>query len=214
MYNYSISVLEIGLLLISLLDVIKYPCRDRCLRLLKCSLMFFRSHSLNSKYAYEIVRFLVHQICSLSIKSAHEEFYGLFVNTIGHKGSVNPCDLVMEHHVKKIKFNVKHMNSGANEDYIEKRASANGVLSEIGSNIDIQLEVVDRYQSNHHVTSVGDLQEVISILIEKKLFDKQAGRSHSAFKNFPDSLWTNIDLPKMKEWLIMKIEEYAFELGN
>ncbi len=103
-FNYSISLLESGLLFTSLLDLVHYPQRDRGLRLFKFALMFFRSHSTHSKYAYEIVRFLMHQMCTLSLKSAHEEFYGLFANCQGTHGRNIPCDLLMEHYVKKIKW--------------------------------------------------------------------------------------------------------------
>lgn len=146
-YNYGVSLLEIGLLFTSLLDVIHFPHRDRGLRLMKMSLMFFRSHSTHSKYAYEIVRFLMHQYCTLSAKRAHEEFFGLFVNTTDRVGGNIPCDLLMEHHVRNIKWNVKHMNSGANEEFIKQRCAANGPLSEIGCNFDVEVNTLSITQS-------------------------------------------------------------------
>lgn len=94
--NYGHRVLELGLLFKDLLDMIKYPDRDRGLRLLKVAMLFFRSSSRLSKYAYEIVRLLVHQQCALSVQASHEEFYGLFVNTAGKINSHIPADERME----------------------------------------------------------------------------------------------------------------------
>ena len=105
--NYGHIVLELGLLFKDLLDVIHLPDRDRCLRLLKLAMIFFKANKNLSKYAHEILRFLVHQTCTLSETEAHEVFYGLFVNTRGKKDSHIPADLQVEHLVRTTK---KHIN--------------------------------------------------------------------------------------------------------
>lgn len=213
-YNFSVCIMESGLLLQAMLDVTHHPHRERHIRLFKFALMFFRAHSLYSKYAYEIVRFLVHQLCTLSEKTAHEEYYGMFVNSKGTVGNCIPCDLAMEHTVKKIKWNVKHMNSGVNDSYIEQRSSANSVLMDIGDNFDSQVMCVARCQSHSHITATGDMQEVVEVLSTKQLLNKIGKREHSKFANISSSTWNKIDLLKMKRWLTDKVEEYSFELGN
>jgi hypothetical protein len=120
----------------------------------------------------------------------------------------------MEHNVRSIKWNVKHMNSGVNDLHIKQRAAANGILGDIGDNYDTCVQSVQRYQSHSHITAIGDMQEVIESMLDYKVFSKVELRSHSSFPAFPASLWQNIDMNKMHHWLADKIEEYAYELGN
>lgn len=60
-YNYGCQLLEVGLLFKDLLDLTHMPERKRGLRLLKVAMLYFKSHNNLSKYAYEIMRFLVYQ---------------------------------------------------------------------------------------------------------------------------------------------------------
>ena len=83
-HNYARRLLELGLQFKDLLDATKLPERKRHISLLKQTMLFFKSHRNKSKYAFEILRLLVHQICILTEKAASEEFYGMFVNTNGH----------------------------------------------------------------------------------------------------------------------------------
>lgn len=73
-YNYGCQLLEVGLLFKDLLDLTHMPERKRGLRLLKIAMLYFKSHNNLSKYAYEIMRFLVYQECLLSEKAANEMF--------------------------------------------------------------------------------------------------------------------------------------------
>ena len=86
--HYGRRVLELGLLYKDLLDATKLPERSRHISLFKLTMLLFKSHRNLSKYASEILRVLVHQICILSEKAAAEEFYALFVNT--NQGSHTP----------------------------------------------------------------------------------------------------------------------------
>jgi hypothetical protein len=120
----------------------------------------------------------------------------------------------MEHHVRNIKWNVKHMNSGANENYIQQRSTANGALADIAINFDSQVHTVDRYENHSHITAIGDIQELITVLEPQNLLQKIDGRTLYRISTMPKSLWDRIDNVKMNKWLSDKIEEYAFELGN
>lgn len=90
--NYGRRVLELGLLYKDLLDATKLPERSRHISLFKLAMLLFKSHRNLSKYAYEILRLLVHQICILLENAANEEFYALFVNTNGHFDGHIPAD--------------------------------------------------------------------------------------------------------------------------
>ncbi|CAC5403385.1 unnamed protein product [Mytilus coruscus] len=122
--NYGHLCLELGLQFKAILDLCKLPDRDRGLRLLKVCMIHFKANNNLSKYAYEILRLLVHQLCILSEQEAHEEFYGLFVNTKGKMDSHIPCDLQMEYIVKSVKRNIKHMFSNKTGKNITTRTSA------------------------------------------------------------------------------------------
>ena len=184
--NYSSNIVQMGLLLVSLLDVIKVPDRDRCLRLMKLALLYFRGHNTRSKYSYEIVRLLVHQYYTLSCRRAHEEFYGLSVNTHGNDDSHIPCDLQMEYVVKEIKWNIKHMGSGQNEEAIQRRTADSG-LNDISKNYDDAAAVIRRYQSHGHVTDIGDKLEMLACVSAIKPFETTSGRCHRSFRNIKRS---------------------------
>ena len=92
-FNYAKLVLNLGLLFKELLDVCKIPDRKRMIRLMKQCLVVFKSKSNNSKYAVEVMRFLMQQTCVLSEKKAFHSFYSMFVNTKGKLDSYIPSDL-------------------------------------------------------------------------------------------------------------------------
>jgi hypothetical protein len=101
-YNHSRRVLNFGMLIKALLYLCKTPDRHTMLSLLKLFLPMLYHQSRSSKYAQEIIRFLVHQH-SLSLRKANETFYKLFVNFAGKYDSHIPADLAMEHIVKRQK---------------------------------------------------------------------------------------------------------------
>ncbi len=135
-YKYGQMVLSLGLLYKDWLDVCKIPDRDRGLRLLKVTAAVFKANNWQSKYAYECVRLLVHQISTLSLQEAHAEFYGLFVNTRGKINTHIPVDERMEWEVKEIKKHVKHMYSNKTEGNVFKRSRALSTIHEIGEKFD------------------------------------------------------------------------------
>ena len=119
--NYALQILELGLAFKNFLDSIKVPNRARMLRTLKIMMVLLKAHKWQSKYADEILRFLVHQLAILSEHDAHMMFYSLFVNTKGRIDSNIPCDLQMEYLVRVCKKHIKHMHSNKTEENIGKR---------------------------------------------------------------------------------------------
>lgn len=71
---------------------VKIPHRERMLALLKYLMCILKGHNCKSKYALEILRFLCRQ-ASMDLKSEHEIFYGLFVNSSGKSDSSIAADL-------------------------------------------------------------------------------------------------------------------------
>jgi len=148
-YNYSKLLMQLGLLFISIDDLMKSPDRKRALGLLKYTMVYFRAHSTHSKYAAEILRLLVHQQCILSVREAYQEFYGLFVNTKGKIDSYIPCDLQMEYLVCKTKKQIKHMFSGQTEHNLDVRSKSIGSIADIAYNFDNAANVILRAKKTH-----------------------------------------------------------------
>lgn len=109
--NYGLRILELGLAFKALQSNVKIPNRDRFLPLMKYFMCILKGHNNNSKYAFKILRFIVHQQCTMDEKTAHQSFYGLFVNNKGEFVSSIPADLQMEHIVRLIKGHLKAVHS-------------------------------------------------------------------------------------------------------
>ncbi|CAC5410861.1 RANBP17 [Mytilus coruscus] len=101
--NYGNQILQLGLLFKDLIDMIHMPERVRGIRLLKLAMMYFKVYNNLSKYALEILRLPLHQLCTLSEKGSNEEFYSMFVNTGGKFDTHIPADRRMEYLVKEVK---------------------------------------------------------------------------------------------------------------
>lgn len=209
---YSTNLIELGLILKQMFNIIHYPDRNEGLRLLKLSMLFFKSYSVHSKYAYEIMRLLVHQQITLSEKQAQEEFYGLFVQT--ENNCIIPADLQMEYVVKKIKRSIRSMFSGQTLENIQRRSESIFPLSVIGNNFDYMTGVIKRYKTHKHIVSIGDEQEVLQLLHANKPFEQIYGRLHNQFKNIQPSVIRKLNKAKYKKWIKEKIVELAYEIGN
>ncbi|CAG2220286.1 unnamed protein product [Mytilus edulis] len=155
--NYGHLCLELGLQFKAILDLCKLPDRERGLRLLKVCMIHFKANNNLSKYAYEILRLLVHQLCILSEQEAHEEFYGLFVNTKGKIDSHIPCDLQMEYIVKSVKRNIKHMFSNKTDKNITTRTSALPAIKDIAENFDKTSGVIIRCTCGRRATHLKSI---------------------------------------------------------
>ena len=95
--NYASQVLEQGLVFKNFLEPIKVPNRARMIHTLKVMIVLFKAYNWLSKYADEILQYLVHQLAILSEHDAHMMFYSMFVNKKGRIDTDIPCDLQMEY---------------------------------------------------------------------------------------------------------------------
>ena len=154
----------------------------------------------------------MHQYYTLSTKRCNEEFYGLFVKS--ESGSHIPCDLNMEYTVKEVKWNIKHMGSGQNEEIIKRRTAAIHGLKEISKKFDVGATVIKRYQHHAHITDIGDKLEMLQCIYDIQPFAKVAGRAHSTFKSIKQSVLNKLDDCKLAEWIEKKFDDYVYELGN
>lgn len=211
--NYGHLVLELGLLFKSLLDLCKTPSRERGLRLLKLAMVHFKANNWLSKYAYEIMRFLVHQKSILSEKEAHEEFCGLFVNTKGGLDRHIPCDLRMEFLVKQIKKNIKHMFSNKTDKNISVRTSALPALNDIAENFDKCTNVLVRAKKHSDADSKKDETDIINDLRQLSPFQFQAGRIHEAFPKVANTISKQLNPNLYHHWILNQKVKFATEIG-
>ena len=114
-------------------------------------MLLFKVNSNLSKYALEVMRLLVHQLCSLSEQAAHEEFYGVFVNTEGSPAGHVACDDRMEWQVKLVKDHIKHMASNKSEKNISNRSRALSGIKGIASNYDRTTQVLVRSKKHKEI---------------------------------------------------------------
>ena len=213
--NYGHLILELGLLFQDLLDFIRLPDRDRGLRLLKLAMVFLKSNSNWSKYALEILRFLIHQQCTLSEREAAESFYGLFVNTKGRKDTHIEADRRMEHLVRESKKHLKHMQSGKSEhSTILKKSSAIAGLNDISDNYDKCTGVIVRANAPSEVSAEHDELRMLEDIRKVRPFQTQLGRSHASFPEMQRSMVDTLDMFHFHKWITDRIEKYAVELGN
>lgn len=212
--NYGHRVLEFGLLFKDWLDLIKLPDCDRGIALLKLTMPILKASNNLSKYSYEIMRLLVHQLCSLSERMAHEEFYGMFVNTRRQVDSHVAVDDRMEWHVAKVKKHVKHMYSNKTDANISKRSLAFAGMLDISSNYDKVTGVIVRAKKHSVKSAYGDELSIIQDLRERRPFHYEARRVHEGFEQIARSCLQDLPIVQYYEWLETKLYKFATELGN
>ena len=211
--SYAKRLLELGLLFKDMLDATKLPERQRWLRVFKLSMLFFKNHRNKSKYAYEIMRLLVHQVCILTEKAACEEFYGLFVNTNGHVDGHIAADQRMEYLVKEEKEHIKHMFSNKTEKNINMRSCAIAGMHDIALNFDLASGVVVRTQKHKDKSSAADEIILLEDLRRLRPF-KEKSRVHSKFGTIRPSGVDGIDIQHYHNWIKQKTYAFSVELGN
>lgn len=212
--NYGNQILQLGLLFKDLIDMIHMPERVRGIRLLKLAMMYFKIYNNLSKYALEILRLLVHQLCTLSEKGSNEEFYAMFVNTGGKFETHIPADRRMEYLVKEVKQHVKHMYSNKTEENISNRTRAISGIREISVNFDQQSGVIIRSKKHSDKSSKEDELAILSDLRDIRPFHCQPGRKHSCFGEMSSSVVQNLDVDHYHNWINTRKVKFALENGN
>lgn len=154
-------MLEMGFAFKFLLLNVNIPNRDRMLPCLKYFMCILKANKNNSKYALEILRLLATQQSLLDEKSAHETFYGLFVNTQGKFDSSFGSDLQMEHRVRLTKKHIKYVHSDKTEKTLVKRTAAFARMDKIASQFDMKSDCIIRSQRHKIPFAKEDEKSVI-----------------------------------------------------
>ncbi len=186
--TYGQLVLELGLVFRNFHESISIPNRPRMLRTLKLMMTILKANNNLSKYADEILRFVVCQQHILPEKEAYQVFYGLFVNTRGKLDSHIPCDLAMEWLVRVTKRHIKHIMSNKTEKNIERKTQSLACLMDISKNFQKASSVMVRSKQHKTASSLNDERLMIEDLRTVKPFTLQDGRYFPHFENSPKSL--------------------------
>lgn len=211
---YAHLLLELGLLFKNLTETIKVPNRPRMIRTLKLMMIILKADSNMSKYADEILRFLVHQTCTLSEHDAKLTFYSMFVNTQGRIDSHIAADMQMEFIVRTYKKHIKHMLSNKTESNIERKTAALGSLCNIMTHYDDITSVVTRTKSHSKPSEIGDEISMLEDLRQLHPFKHIDNRSHDTFKNVQLSLLAALDRKNLFNWLMHRSQIHATSMGN
>ena len=212
--DYILQAMEFGFLFKNFLQSIKTPNRERMLRTLKLMMVVLKADSNMSRYADEILRFLVHQICTLSSKEAHEMFYAMFVNTRGKLDSFIPCDLMMEFAVRAIKKHIKNMHSHKTQHNIERKTGALGCLSDLINNYDNASCVLRRTKRHKPASEEGDELSMAEDLHTLAPFSPVEGRSFQRFPNIGASMLSHLEYNHFLSWVSNRSKVHANSLGN
>ena len=212
--HYASQTLELGLLMKNFLGAIKVPNRARMLRSVKLMMVLIKAQNSRSKYADELLRFLVHQVGILSEHDAHMMFYSMFVNTKGKIDTNIPCDLQMEYIVNVSKKHIKHMLSNKSKSNIMRRTGALASLDDIVRSYDGQCKTTKRNGCHSTPTKEPDELVMIQDLHGIKPFDKVDNRSYRHFPRVDESLLARLAYDDFFKWVKTRSQIHATSVSN
>ena len=212
--NYACQVMELGMLFISLQDLVHLPHRERGLRLLKFLMLVMKNYSNRSKYAIEIMRFLVHQVITLNNQETQQMFYSLFVNTKGKIESHIAADDEMEGMVGVIKKHIHHMYSNKTEHNIQNKTRALGGIKLITEQYDMTTKTITRSRKHTTASCKDDEASMLKDLRKVRPFSTCPGRIFMSGTTANISALTGINTKDTRQWVQMKKYIYATEKGN
>lgn len=206
--DYAKLVLDLGLIYLNFLQACKCPCEERMMPILKMMVVIFKANNNLSKYALEVLRFLILQFSILSEQSASDCFRGMFVNTRGN--SHIPADMKMENIVKEQKKHIKHMYANKLDDeVIKKKSGAVHGINRIAEQYDKATNVIVRATAHKEVSSLEDEKTMIHDLRKIRPFRYCPDRCFSQMAQVPSSLSKLLDAAKFNFWFLEKKANYA-----
>ena len=138
--NYHCAKLTFGLILMEFNDAIKEGDGERLLDVYKVALLIYKANG-KSKYAYEVLLYLVKIYGILSGYEAHNMKWNRFFNKHGTKGGNIPLDLRMEQLNKIVKTMWRSLGANLNESSAARVANAINEMEEVLDGIDKDCEI-------------------------------------------------------------------------
>jgi tyrosyl-tRNA synthetase len=119
----------------------------------------------------------------MDMKSAHETFYGLFVNSSVKKDSCIATDLQMEHIVRLVKDHLKSVHSNKTEKTMAKRTSALAGMKAIAEQFDRTSSTVIRASKHKLPSADEDELLILKSVLPANPFSCVPGRQMKSFKS-------------------------------
>lgn len=211
-HAYGKLVLDLGLLYMNFIELCKTPNQCKMISTLKMMLIVFKANNNQSKYAAEVLRFLLQQLTLCTQQEAHDVFYSMFVNNHGRVNSHMPSDMKMENIVCEQKKHIKHMYCNKlDEKVIRKKSTAIHGISRIAEGFDAATSVVVRATAHKTVSSIGDEQAMIEDLRKVRPFHFHPGRSFMHMPSVPQSFSKVLDAAKFNKWVMEKKVMFTME---
>ncbi|KAK3755179.1 hypothetical protein QZH41_010699 [Actinostola sp. cb2023] len=201
MTNYALWVMQFGLLLMQMNDTEKEGDGERAMRNNKLLLLMFRTGRHGKKYAFEMLRMISKVKCQLTEQMSVRNIHGRFVNWKGGKGKNCANDLKQEHLVKFTKKLVRGMGAQKTEQAINRATSAAGGLQYITENFDDVTGVHPGSTADTYKNAEEDINDMVNIINNIKVFQEVPGRTHPSFPNLPKSVLDTLNIVKMEKWM-------------
>lgn len=185
--------------------------------MIKYMMVVLRGKNLQAKYNLELLRFLIHQLCTLSEREANETLYSLFVNTQGKIDSHVPADLVMEHHVKTVKDTIRALGSNKiNHDVIKKRTAAESAFEQISENYcDVTNSLVRAKKLKKIPNEKDEIYFMLSDIQSAHPFGLlRPGKKFQKFATIKISLLASCDYTHLIQWIVKNQKKFDHEIGQ
>ena len=214
MLNYSLRTLELGLMNKALRYLFKQPDYYTFISLLKIIMPTLFAKSSASKYAREILRYLIHHVYVLSPKEAHKSFYRQFVNLGNDKYSHIPADLSMEYIVRQNKKMLKHKFSGQTAVNVNRRSSSLAAVIDISESFDSNTNTIVRAKRHKRVSSYFDEHDIIENLLSVKPYENKSLRKLSQANVVDSCNLKQLEMFFVTEWIEDRIDLFCSEIGK
>ena len=196
LFNYSKTVLLLGLMHRNFQDAVKEGDGERVTRMWKHLMLYFRACG-KTKYTLEALFLHVQLNAILTPREAHCLKWNRSVNTLGGAGKNIACDLAMEHTIKTTK-NLFH-GQGANftmEGAQIYSRSTNAVQMVI-DNFDKEGNVKKQSSKHVHSSTSTDVNVILNEIKKIHALDFEIGREHKSVPGFSADLIAKTDSAKL-----------------
>ena len=160
-FDYSESLISIGLFYIEFRDSIKEGDGIRVLRCWQYLLpIFFNTNRTN--YAREALIMLSQHKYLLTERQSMQLLYSRFVNVHGIIGRNIPCDLHMEHLNKVCKSCIRDLGANKNEENTVKVSKCIGTVESVISKFDLENDVPTSWGSHSRASAEEDIKLIVT----------------------------------------------------
>ena len=205
--RYTCNALALGLLAMNFNDARKNADGERLIRLYKVVFLLYRLHG-RTKYAYYTFQLLCQVYYLLPQKLSFDLTWNRFVNTRGETSSNKEMDRTVEHWNKLFKLDCRDFQGKVTEKSIERASQSYQAMETVISRFDQSCQMKGHSGKHTKANTDDDIIALSQQLINSQVFDVQPGRFHTSFPSYPQNVFSQIDVPLLKEWMLNKIRRF------